>query len=241
MRYEFIDKTIFFPEQGILAVGDLHLGYEHMLRDMGVNLPETQIKDVIENLENIFSEIKKKKYVMKKIILLGDIKHFFGYNSKEKSILGKFFKFLKTHFKEKDIILIKGNHDKLDYFGKKMKNYYISKELAFIHGHQAFPEIFDKKVKKIIMSHIHPSIILSEKTKIKKEKYKCFLVGNYKKKEIIILPSFLEITDGIPINEYDEYYKKYFSIIPKKTILNSNVFIVGEDRVYNFGKAKNIS
>jgi len=59
-NYEFIDRTLFFPKKGILVIGDLHIGYEAMLRQSGVLIPERQIKDIIKDLKNIFKEIKNR-------------------------------------------------------------------------------------------------------------------------------------------------------------------------------------
>ena len=54
VEYEFISKTLFFPEKGILVIGDLHIGYEAMLRQSGILIPERQIKDLITDLKKIF-------------------------------------------------------------------------------------------------------------------------------------------------------------------------------------------
>ena len=91
------------------------------------------------------------------------------------------------------------------------------------------------------MGHIHPSVILSDKQNIKREKYKCFLIGKFKSKEVIILPSFLNIAEGMTINEYDSGYEDFFSIIPKKSLMNFKVYIIGEDEVYGFGKIKDLT
>ena len=234
-KLTFIDKAIFFQEQGILAIGDLHIGYEHSLRDSGIMIPETQLKDTIENLNKIISEIKKRKYKLKKIIFLGDIKHYFGYEWKERFYFNKVLDLLREHVKDRDIILIKGNHDKFDFSGKKMKNYYFNKGLMFLHGHINFPQIFEQRVKTIVMGHLHPSIILSDKQNIKKEKYKCFLVGNYKRKEVIVLPSFIGIIEGSAVNE-QRYSHNDFSMIPHKNILKFNVFVIGKGKeILDFG------
>ena len=75
--YTFIDKTVFFPKSGILAVGDLHLGYELMLRQSGVAIPESQTKETIEDLKKIFTAIKEKGFEMKKIVFLRGYKALF--------------------------------------------------------------------------------------------------------------------------------------------------------------------
>ncbi len=237
-EYEFIDKSLFFPQQGILVIGDLHIGYEYMLQQSGILIPERQVKEIIGDLEKIFNKLKDKK--IKKIIFIGDIKHSFGFEWQEKNYFNEILEFVKKYLKEKDIILIKGNHDTIDYSFGRMKNYYIKNDIAFVHGHESFKKIFDKKIKTIVMGHIHPSVILSDKQGIKREKYKCFLIGKYKRKNIIIMPSFLATIEGTTINNLSDGYEDYFSIIPKKALMNFEVFVVGEDKVYGFGKVKEL-
>ena len=240
MEYEFIDKALFFPEKGILVIGDLHIGYEYQLQQSGVLVPEHQIKEMIEELKKIFKKIKEEKKSMKKIIFLGDIKHSFAYEWKEKNYFNEVLNFLNEYFREKDIILIKGNHDTIDYSFGRMKKYYIDDDIAFLHGHELFQEVLDKKIKTIIMGHIHPSVLISEKHGVKKERYKCFLTGKFMGKDVIILPSFLATVEGAVVNDYPDSYEDYFSIIPKKILMNFEVHAIGEDKVYDFGKIRNL-
>ncbi len=242
MKYQLINKTLFFPEKGILAIGDLHIGYEYQLQQSGVLVPEQQINEIISELGEMFKHIEKiQKNKIKKIIFIGDIKHSFSYEWKEKSYFKEVLEFLRQKFEDKNIILIKGNHDTIDYsFSDKLKDYHIDGEIAFAHGHKSFPELFDKNIKTLVLGHIHPSIILSDKPGIKREKYKCFLTGTFKGKQIIILPSFLTTIEGQTINNLSEEYEDYFSIIPKKSLMNFKVHVVGNKEVYEFGKVRDL-
>ncbi|MDD5700109.1 MAG: metallophosphoesterase [Candidatus Nanoarchaeia archaeon] len=239
--YIFTGKSIFFPKQKILAVGDLHLGYEHMMQQYGINLPETQIKEIVENLKEIFSQIKNKGYEIKKIVFLGDIKHFFGYEHQERKSFDDVLEFLKSYFDEKDIILIKGNHDAVQYSGKKMKDYYISDGIAFLHGHKNFLPVYDEKIKTMVIGHLHPSVIISDKANIKREKFKCFLVGKMKGKKLLVLPSFFEIVEGMSVNDYEEVYHDFISIVPKSALMHSEMFVIGKDKTYDFGKVGDLN
>jgi hypothetical protein len=237
--YIFFNKTLFFPEKGILAIGDLHLGFEYQLQQSGVLIPEQQVKEIVEELKAIFHKIKSKKFSIKKIVFIGDIKHSFSYEWKEKNFFKEIINFLKNYVEDKDIILIKGNHDTIDYsFSDKLQDYYIEDKIAFTHGHTLFKEVFSEKIETIVMGHLHPSVILSDSQDIKREKYKCFLIGKFKEKNIIILPSFLATIEGTTINSVDYEYEDSFSIIPKKNLMNFETYIVGEKEVYNFGKIK---
>src|SRR3989344_2421925 len=108
-EYIFIDNSLFFPKEGILCIGDLHIGFDIMLREMGVSVPEIQFKSLVENLKKIFFKIKK--YKLNKIIILGDIKHHFKHKQYEKNYFNELIEFLKKYVDDKNIILIKGNHD----------------------------------------------------------------------------------------------------------------------------------
>ena len=68
MKYEFIDKTVFFPEKGILTIGDLHIGYEKMMMKSGITAPEIQVKDILEYLEKVINKIRLSGYKLKKEI-----------------------------------------------------------------------------------------------------------------------------------------------------------------------------
>ena len=104
--YTFISKTIFFPKQGILAIGDLHLGYDKMLKNLGINLPFDQLKETKKELELILKKIKTI-YTLKKIILLGDIKHHFAFEKSEIFDLRDFLRFLEKYLPKENIILCK--------------------------------------------------------------------------------------------------------------------------------------
>ena len=253
LNHVFIGKSVFFPEQGILAIGDLHVGFEQSLIESGILVPEQQVKEIIEDLQKIISEIKTKKLVLKKVVFLGDIKHYFNYEWKERFNFNKILDFLREFVKDSDIILIKGNHDKFDFAGKKMKNYYFNSEIMFFHGHMEFPQIHDEKVKMWVFGHLHPSIILSDKVDIKREKFKCFLTGKFKGKEIIVVPSFFGAIEGSAVNEnllrirIARYGKDIsdseegFSVIPNSELRNFEVHAISDDgEILNFGKVKKL-
>ncbi len=241
INFQFIDKTAFFPEKGILVIGDLHIGYDYSLIQSGILIPERQVKEIIGDLKVTFSKIKKKGYDLKKIVFLGDIKHSFSYEPKERNEFHEVLEFLRGVLPEENIILIKGNHDTIDYtFEGLMKEYYLEGDMAFLHGNKSFPEIFDKKIKIIVMGHLHPSIILEEKPGVKKEDFKCFLQGRYKKKTFLVVPSFLNIIEGSNVNEYASRENNDFSIVPKKALLNFNAHVIGKEDVYDFGKVRDL-
>lgn len=234
-EYIFLSKTIFFPKKGILVIGDLHLGYDSMIRNQGISLPFDQLEETVKELEIIFKRIKAL-YTLKKIILLGDIKHHFSFQQEEMSDLRNFIKFLEKYVPKENIILIRGNHDTFTLRDYELHDFHIEDNLAFTHGEQDFPELYNNKnIKTILISHIHPAVMIKDKINVKKEKYKCFLIGKYKKKEFIILPSFFSMIEGSEINEYSKG-EKYQQIIPRSKLESFETYIVGKNGIYNFGK-----
>ena len=233
-EYIFLSKTLFFPKKGILVIGDLHLGYDSMIKEQGINLLFDQLEETKKELEIIFKRIKAI-YTLKKIILLGDIKHHFHFQQNEISDLRNFIRFLEKYVPKENIILIKGNHDTFTLRDYKLHDFYIEDDLAFTHGEQNFSELYSKEIKIVVTSHIHPAVLIKDKVNIKKEKYKCFLVGKYKRKQFIILPSFFSITEGSEINEYSKG-EKYQQIVPKEKLKSFETYVVGRNAVYDFGK-----
>ena len=237
-EYEFIGKATYFPKQKVLAIGDMHLGHEFTFRDTGSFIPATQLIETKKDLLVIFKQLEKEKKFIEKVVFLGDIKHFFSYEKGEKNIILEILLLVGEHVKREDIILIKGNHEKMaDIADKKLQEVFIKDDIAFIHGDEELKEIFNEKIKTIVMGHLHPAIIISDPQKVKREKYKCYLTGKYKSKNIIILPSFLPTYEGIATNEY---LTDNHCFIPVKNLMKFKVHAIGEKEILDFGELKNL-
>jgi uncharacterized protein len=236
-RFEALDRALFWREKGILIFGDLHLGYEEFLNERGWSFPRTQLEDTLEALKRVFEKTGK----LNKVILLGDVKHYFGgvlyHEFKDAEAV---FRLIKESLeKEGKIIIIKGNHDaiiepiarKYDFI--EVKEQIEVKEVLFIHGDEFRLESFDKKNKLIVMGHFHPAVVLVQDSK--SEKYKCFLYGKSKelKKNVIILPSFFTLVEGTDVST--GLLEGWISVS------NFEVFAIdGEGNVYDFGKVKKL-
>ena len=206
---EFIGKSLLIKSDNekVLVIGDLHLGYEGSMRESGYMIPSGLYKQTIEDLDLIFDRISKE---VDKVVILGDLKHEFGkYAEDEWKEIGEVMNYLRR--KVKEVIIVKGNHDaiigsmieKLD--NGKLVDYYLWDGFAFLHGDKDFKDkIYDKKIKYWVIGHGHPAIVLHEKGRgVKKEKYKCFLVGKFRGKKVIIVPSFFPLTEGSDPSNYD--------------------------------------
>lgn len=243
-KFRLIGKSLYFLGKRILVLGDLHIGYGEYLNEQGIFLPLRQFKEMFHELKSVFKEIEKidgEKRV-EEIVVLGDLKHGFGRISaqewKETKEILDFFK-----KKSEKVVLVKGNHDTmLEPIAKrkelKIRDFYIKEGICFLHGHKLFPECLDKKVRMLVLGHKHPAVLLSDE--YKKEKYKCFLFGKWKGKQVIIMPSFFPFIEGSDIiNDYEE--NKLF--ISEKDLKEFDVRIPvpGEGEIYKFGKLKGLS
>ncbi|MEW5896328.1 MAG: metallophosphoesterase [Nanoarchaeota archaeon] len=230
---EIIDLALWLQEENILIINDLHLGYEESLQRKGVLLPKFQINEIFKKLERILERIKpRKKITPVKIIINGDLKHEFGSVLKQewKEVL-LFLDFLLTRCQS--VIIIKGNHDPFTKAIAEKKGIKIVKEYSFgdtliVHG----DALVKTKAKRIIIGHEHPAISLREGSKW--EKYKCFLRGKWKGKELLCMPSFNPLLEGT-----DVLKEKLLSPFLQE-VKDVEVYVANEGEVFYFGKIKSL-
>jgi len=242
----FLDGCLLIGD--VLVIGDMHIGYEESV-GKGL-LPRVQIKDILEKLGGVFEVLDGDDVKLKKIVLLGDLKHEFGgiSDSEWRGVL-VLLDYLSSKCKE--IILIKGNHDNIlkpiaRKRNIKLRNYYKIKmnvegkgvdgrrvDVCFLHGHECFKQCLNSDI--LIMGHLHPSISL--KDKYKNEKFKCFLRGKWKRKDVYILPSFSEISLGYDLRDLDFEKEDSFIFIDDRSLRNFEVLIYNdkEKKVLGFG------
>jgi putative SbcD/Mre11-related phosphoesterase len=215
----------------IMAIADLHIGWEIALSQKGIHVP-SQTPKLLKRLTDLLSTYKPQK-----LLILGDIKY-----TVATAELGEwhdvpdFFSELKKHIE--DIIIIRGNHDGnlepllpenikiLPATGTTIG------EVGFFHGHR-WPSPTLLQCKTLVMAHVHPTValrdpagfritrqvwvkiscdknqltqILLQKYRIKAEKNtEGTLLKHYGIKprttQLFIMPSFNDFLGGRPLNE----------------------------------------
>jgi len=230
----------------VLVLGDLHIGLEEHILKEGICL-RVQLREILEKLNRVFLQLKQENIKIKKIIILGDLKHEFEKisNNEWRDTL-KVLNYLENKLDKKNqIILIKGNHDNiLGPIAKKkdikLKNYYKFKNLCFLHGDKLFKQCLegDLNINTFILGHLHPAITIYDK--YKKEKYKCFLKGKWNKKIIYILPSFSPISLGYDLTALNNNLEKEGFLFIKKNSLKNFEVIIYKNKEYHFGKLKKL-
>ncbi|MAH01719.1 phosphoesterase [Candidatus Woesearchaeota archaeon] len=230
---ELIDLAIYTNKTLIFT--DFHIGYEESLNKQGLMVPRFQFDEIMKRLEKIFSRLKGKK--IDKIIVNGDLKHEFStISDQEWRHTLKLLDFFEKHCNE--IILIKGNHDTiLGPIAKKrnirVMDHFIINNILIIHGDVIPSKTLLKGVKTIIIGHEHPAVSVREGPRA--ELFKAFLVGKWKKYNLVVQPSFNLVTEGTDVLKEEV-------LIPflKGNLRNLNAIIVG-DKLYNFGKIKDLN
>ena len=254
---EIVDLAIY--SDSALVIADVHIGYEEALNKQGVLVPRLQFEEMAKRMGKIFDTLKGKK--IDRIIVNGDLKHQFGTISEQewRNTL-KFLDLLAKHCNE--VVLVKGNHDTilgpiarkrnvkvLDYviigplteksnngkssiIKKSLKQLKKPNNILITHGNKIPDKDLLKEVSTIIIGHEHPAVSLKEGSRI--EQFKCFLKGNYKGKNLIVQPSFNTIIEGTDILR-----DKILSPFLKQNLDKFDVYVV-EDKVYEFGKLRNL-
>lgn len=224
-----IDLALFLEKEKSLIVSDFHVGYEECLNKQGILVPRFHAKDILEKLEKIIKKTKPET-----IIINGDLKHEFGTISEQewRDVL----KLLDLVIKySKKVVLIKGNHDTIIGPIAKKRSVVVKKsavigDTLIAHGDKIIK--LNKKVKNIIISHEHPAVSIRDDIRV--EKYKCFLLGRYKNKNLIVMPSFNPLLEGT-----DMLSQETLSPYLHQNLDNFRVFVVS-DKVYDFGKLGNL-
>lgn len=228
-----IDLALFIPRHSVLVCSDFHIGFEEALASQGVLVPRMQFKDITKRLDAIFT----KTGPVKTIVINGDLKHEFGRISRlEWRNTLKLIDYLLNCCKE--IIVIKGNHD--TFLGpitakrevKLIKDYRLD-GMLFTHGD--YEPGLQKTDKVIFMGHEHPAITL--RATGRREKYRCFLKGRYKRRTLIVQPSFNLLTEGTDVSQGG-----LLSPMLKKGVKDFEAFIVDDQKgeVLEFGKVGDI-
>jgi putative SbcD/Mre11-related phosphoesterase len=234
---EFIDKGLFFKKEKMLVIADVHIGFEESLTKIGVFLPRNQYNIIKKDIKRIIDKIGK----INEIIVLGDLKHEFGeISSQEWADVMDFLGFLGGNTNK--IVLIKGNHDMIlgpiaDKKGLEIKDFYVKGGNCFIHGDKMYSECLEKGVKRLILGHKHAAISIKED--VKRETYKCFLVGKYKGKEVIVMPSFFPLTEGVEVN-LDNLEDTNLCLDLDLRKFEVYVPVPDEDKVLKLGKVNDI-
>lgn len=230
-KIKMINTALYFKKYKLLVFGDIHIGYEEALNKQGILVPRSSNTELLNRTETLLQKTKPNT-----IVILGDLKHEFGTISEtEWRHTIRFLTLLQKYSDQ--IILIKGNHDKiLEPIANTKKlevmEFYIRDDILFIHGNKILKQATEKNINTIIIGHEHPAISITDWPRM--ETYKAFLKGHWKRKILIVLPSYTTLTEGT--NVFKEKLQSPFLL---QNIKEFECYLVA-DKPYYFGKLKNI-
>ncbi|WP_460024781.1 metallophosphoesterase [Infirmifilum sp. SLHALR2] len=198
---EIVGLGVYISKLGVLAVADLHIGYEEALAEEGVYIPPVQSTEIRSVLESMVRETGASR-----VVILGDVKHEFGdVTRQEWRETGELLSFLREGLGV-GVEVVRGNHDNyLIALLKKMNiplrdPYLLEEGIMFIHGHKPLPvEGFAEGVEVILMGHEHPAIALRDEVGARL-KLKALLEGQYMGKRVIVLPALSPLMPGTEVN-----------------------------------------
>jgi len=229
--YEAAGLTLYVPEHEALAFADTHLGFEEALNRQGVLVPHFQYRDVVEHVKSALDKCRPAK-----VIINGDLKHEFGaISGQEWREVLRFLDLLGDY----DVRLVKGNHDTIlgPIAGRKGVEVVGELKLGttlFTHGHRIPDDDALDGVKTIVIGHEHPCVGLREEGRV--EKVKCFLVGKWEGRDIIVLPSLNFVTEGV-----DVLQERLLSPFLQGDISGYKAYGVEEGEILEFGELNHVT
>jgi len=208
-----IERCIFWEEEKILILSDLHFGKTGHFRKEGIAVPQ----DVyVEDLQRLVSQIQFFK--PNRLIIIGDMFH--SHANKE---LDFFIKW-RNNFPLLSICLIKGNHDILNASWYKDATIEVVENMHSINGFSFVHDIAEvdlslHQANYYFSGHIHPGILVKGAGR-QSLRLPCFYFGN----QYAVLPAFSKFTGTHPIKP--KRAETVYAILPSNLASNEQGSIV---------------
>lgn len=218
--------ALWFPSDRVLAISDLHLGYEGALQEAGVAIPRRQKAIMLDRLEGLL-----KRYNPEAVIVDGDFKHEFSRNLEEEwKDVQDVLDFL---YGRTTPILVRGNHDNylmqiLAKKGIELRRKYVSSGFTFVHGHD------DPGVSgPLVLGHEHPAVKLRDGLG-STISLPAFVV----QPDLIILPAFSPLALGVDVTEWP----KMSPLLMDRDLSSARVYGIDESiGLMEFGRLRDLT
>jgi len=240
---ELVDLALYLPQARTLVLADVHLGFEQALHREGTLVPRGHFQQLLARLERVLVQLDaSRENPLNRVILNGDLSHQFGHLTiREWTEARELLAYLENVSQQ--IIVIEGNHDVnvevLSEASRKAKIFamYELGDLLFLHGHSE-PQELSPQIQTLVIGHEHPAVGLRDSVTGRVELYKCFLVGRYGDRRLIVQPSFNPWTQGS-----DLLRERCLSpLLTEEALGKFEVYPVSDEgKVYRFGVFRNLT
>lgn len=168
--------ALFWEEEDMLLISDVHLGKVSHFRKYGSAVPQNAVHGNFQKLNEVIEFFKPPK-----IVFLGDLFH--SSLNKEWLLFEAWMETLSS-----EVILVEGNHDiisplKYEALGIKLLPEMLIKDFLLTHHPEERPGFFN------FSGHIHPGVRINGHAR-QTLKLPCFFRSSYQ----LILPAFGEFT-----------------------------------------------
>lgn len=164
----FPDRTLFWQEEKLLVVADLHLGKSQIFREYGIPIPAGTTADDLERLSYRMDQLQPCK-----LLFLGDLVH--GRIEDSNDFKRSVDQWRQRH-KKVELLLATGNHDRRSGDPPAQFRFdHVATEIvlgSFIFTHK--PRLVSAFYG--FSGHLHPAVTLTGKGRLK-ETLPCFCFG----------------------------------------------------------------
>jgi DNA ligase-associated metallophosphoesterase len=177
------NRTVFWEQEKILILSDLHLGKTGHFRKSGIAVPQAVMKEDMQRLVDAIQFFKPKQ-----LVIVGDMFH--SVENKEHEL---FFKW-RHDLPHVKMLLVKGNHDIVpqEWYTNACievsEKTFIKNDIAFVHYIEDVPE-GEKENFYFFSGHIHPAVSIKGLGR-QSLRFPCF----YFTKKFAVLPAFGKFT-----------------------------------------------
>ncbi len=225
------EHAVYCRDDELLAIADLHLGYEASLQVEHVAIPRFQLEPMVSRLEKLLN-----KYNPKSIIINGDMKHEFSRNIGQEWDEVK--RVIEILGKRADLTIVRGNHDNylktiVTRIGIEVLDSYLPESgvMEFVHGHKSI----EPWNKFRVYGHEHPVVRLKDEIGAMIT-LPCFLYD--KTNNFLIMPAFSPLASGTNVLSPPETFM--IEEIRDLDLSSAKVFTIGEEGILDFGELGNL-
>ncbi|MFN8251594.1 MAG: ligase-associated DNA damage response endonuclease PdeM [Ferruginibacter sp.] len=177
------NRTVFWEQEKILILSDMHLGKTGHFRKNGIAIPHAVMKEDMQRFMDAIQFFKPKQ-----LVIVGDMFH--SVANKEHD----FFLKWRNDLSHVEILLVKGNHDIVPeaWYAEAgielADKYWVKNNLAFVHHMEDITEEIPG-IDYFFSGHIHPAVSIKGLGK-QSLRFPCF----YFTKQYAVLPAFGKFT-----------------------------------------------